>query len=110
VLARNDFENVSRKQRREPTFLFLNQGYGCPLSPTLFNVYINEVIKDWNQTYTKGINVQNNTKLNTILFADDQVIIASSEDNLQHFEQIWNDNFLQKIQSNGIHRTGTRTL
>jgi hypothetical protein len=31
----------------------------------------------------KGINVQNNTKLNTILFADDQVIIANSEDNLQ---------------------------
>jgi hypothetical protein len=44
---------------------------------------MNEVIKDWNQIYTKGINVQNNTKLNTILFVDDQVIIANSEDNLQ---------------------------
>jgi hypothetical protein len=63
----------------------INKGVrqGCPLSPTLFNVYINEVIKDWNQIYTKGINVQNSTKLNTILFADDQVIIANSEDNLQ---------------------------
>jgi hypothetical protein len=49
----------------------------------LFNVYINEVIKDWNQIYTKGINVQNNIKLNTILFADDKVIIDNSEDNLQ---------------------------
>jgi hypothetical protein len=51
---------------------------GSHLSPTLFNVHINEVIKDWNQIYTKGINVQNNTKLNTILFSDDQVVIANS--------------------------------
>jgi hypothetical protein len=63
----------------------INKGVrqSCPLSPTLFNVYINEVIKDWNQIYTKAINVQNNTKLNAILFVDDQVIIANSEDNLQ---------------------------
>jgi hypothetical protein len=90
----------------------------CPLSPTLFNVYINEVIKDWNQIYTKGIIVQNNTKLNTILFAYNQVIIANSEDNLKKGVFILNTTLnrfgmtvsCKKIQSNGIHRTGTRTL
>jgi hypothetical protein len=63
----------------------INKGVrqGCLLSPTLFNVYINEVIKGWNQIYTKGINVQNTTKLNTVLFADDQVIVGSSENNIQ---------------------------
>jgi hypothetical protein len=33
--------------------------------------------------YTTGIKISNDTKLNTILFADDQVVIANSEDNLQ---------------------------
>jgi hypothetical protein len=93
----------------------INKGVrqGCPLSPALLNVYINEVINDWNQIYTKGINVQNNNKLNTILFADDQVIIANSEDNLQRGVLTLNRFGMtvscKKIQSNGIHRTGTRT-
>jgi hypothetical protein len=56
---------------------------GCPLSPTLFNIYINEIIKRWNEKYTTGIKISNDTKLNTILFADDQVVITNSEDNLQ---------------------------
>ena len=33
--------------------------------------------------YTKGITVSTSTKINTLLFADDQGIIANSEDNLQ---------------------------
>jgi hypothetical protein len=37
----------------------------------------------WNQIYTKGITLSNTTKINTLLFADDQVIIADSDDNLQ---------------------------
>jgi hypothetical protein len=63
----------------------INQGVrqGCPLSPTLFNTYINEIIKQWNEKYSTGIKMSNDTKLNTILFADDQVVIANSEDNLQ---------------------------
>jgi hypothetical protein len=33
--------------------------------------------------YTTGIKISNDAKLNTILFADDHVVIANSEDNLQ---------------------------
>jgi hypothetical protein len=55
----------------------------CSLSPALFNTYINEIIKQWNEKYTTGIKISNDTKLNTILFADDQFVIANSEDNLQ---------------------------
>lgn len=56
---------------------------GCPLSPTLFNIYINEIILKWNQIYTSGIKITSALTLNTLLYADDQVIISNSEDNLQ---------------------------
>jgi hypothetical protein len=36
-----------------------------------------------NEKYTTGIKISNDTKLITILFADDQVVIANLEDNLQ---------------------------
>jgi hypothetical protein len=44
---------------------------------------MNEIIVKWNQIYTKGIAFSTTTKINTLLFADDQVIIADLEDNLQ---------------------------
>jgi len=56
-----------------------------PLSPTLFKIYVNEIVVRviWNQIYTKGITLPVSTKNKTQPFADDQVIIADSEDNLQ---------------------------
>jgi hypothetical protein len=56
----------------------------CPLSPTLFYTYLNEIIVKWKKIYTKGITLSTSTKINTLLFADDQVIIADSEDNLHY--------------------------
>jgi hypothetical protein len=44
---------------------------------------MNEIILKWSQTYTKGITLSTSTKIRTTLFADDQLIIADSEDNLQ---------------------------
>jgi hypothetical protein len=37
----------------------------------------------WNQTYTKGAVLSTSTKINTLRFADDKVIIANSKDNFQ---------------------------
>ncbi|XP_067138864.1 uncharacterized protein [Centruroides vittatus] len=37
----------------------------------------------WQGEYTLGIQLPNNIKFNTMLFADDQVVFANSEDNLQ---------------------------
>jgi hypothetical protein len=46
-------------------------------------IYVKEVIKHRSEKYTTGIKICNGTKLNTILLADDEVVIPNSEDNLQ---------------------------
>jgi len=55
----------------------------CPLSPTVFNIYMHEIIVKCNQIYTKGTASSTDTKISILLFADDQVILTDSEDNLQ---------------------------
>jgi hypothetical protein len=55
---------------------------GCPLSPVLFNLYLDEVIRILLQKL-KLSKYFKELIFNTLLFADDQLIIADSEDNLQ---------------------------
>ena len=63
----------------------INKGVrqGCPLSPTLFNIYLDEVITKWQKQDITGIKLSKNQQLSTLLLADVQVIIADTEDNLQ---------------------------
>ena len=56
---------------------------GCPLSPTLFNIYLDEIITKWQNQDITGIKLSKNQQLSTLLFADDQAIISDTEDNLQ---------------------------
>ena len=56
---------------------------GCPLSPTLFNIYLDEIITKWQNQDITGTKLSKNQQLSSLLFADDQVIIADTEDNLQ---------------------------
>ena len=52
---------------------------GCSLSPTLFKIYIQEAIYNWKRKMA-GMGIQMDEQcLITLLFADDQVIIASDE-------------------------------
>ena len=44
---------------------------------------MNEIIVKWKQICTKGITLSTNTRINTLRFADGQVIRADSEDSLQ---------------------------
>ena len=55
---------------------------GCPLSPVLFNLYLDEVIKIWLKKL-KPSKCFKGLIFNTLLFADDQFIISDTEDNLQ---------------------------
>ena len=55
---------------------------GCPLSPVLFNLYLDQVIRVWLKKL-KTSKYFKDLFFNTLLFADDQLIISDTEDNLQ---------------------------
>jgi hypothetical protein len=52
------------------------------MSPTLFNLYFDEVVRKW-QSQLKTNYFIGDITLNALLFADDQIILADSEGNLQ---------------------------
>ena len=56
---------------------------GCPLSPALFNIYLDKKITKRQNQDKIGIRLSKKQQLSTLSFADDQVIIADTEDNLQ---------------------------
>ena len=65
--------------------LHINKGVrqGCGLSLVLFNIYINKIIQEFKTVIKKGIQLNNRKLVNTILYADDQILMATSEDELQ---------------------------
>jgi len=67
----------------------------CPLSPTVFNIHVNEIILKWNKIYAKGITLSTGTNINALFFADGEVGTADSEENLQR--EVFT---LQKIAKN----------
>jgi hypothetical protein len=64
---------------------YTNKGVkqGCDLSPVLFNIHINKIIQEFKIVIKKGIQLNNRKLVNTILYADDQTLMATSEDDLQ---------------------------
>jgi len=65
-------------------FRFITQGVsqGCPLSPVLFNFYLDGAIWSWLQKL-KTSKYFKEFIFNTLLLTDDQLIISHKEDNLQ---------------------------
>ncbi len=66
---------------------------GCSLSPTLFNIYINELAVELEQSTAPGLTLQDqNFKL--LLYADDLVLLSSTPQGLQqHLDLL--DNYCQ---------------
>ena len=69
---------------------------GCPLSPNLFNIYINDIVERLNKATTTPLLLKNGSKISCLLYADDIVITSFSEDGLQkcpdelaHFTKMW---------------------
>ena len=68
---------------------------GCSLSPTLFNIYIDELTKMLEQSTAPGITLTN-TEVKCLLFADDLLLLSPTKEGLQQqldllhkFSQTW---------------------
>ena len=59
--------------------MHINKGVrqGCGLSPVLFNVRFNEILKEFKRAMKKSIQLNNRKFVNTILYADDQILMAT---------------------------------
>ena len=67
----------------EPIYINKRVIQGCGLSPVLFNIYINKILQEFKLVTKKGIPLNNRKILNTILYADNQILMTTSEDELQ---------------------------
>jgi len=62
------------------------------LSPVLVNIYINKIIQEFKIVIKKGTKLSNRKLVNTILrvYADDKILIATSEMNYKQWHITWN--------------------
>jgi len=58
----------------------------------IFNISIDDLLRNWKHKADVGIMLKRNVYLNTLLFADDQVIIQDSEGKLHKCVYILNQN------------------
>ena len=63
---------------------------GDSLSPTLFAIYVNS-LADTLTGHGAGVNISDNCKINSLFFADDLVLIALDENNMQLLLNLVND-------------------
>ena len=75
----------SKQEIKGQTFLDVKKGVrqGCPLSPSLFNIYINDIEKLLSGVNDTPITLDNGTNIICLLYADDIVIMSLSEEGLQ---------------------------
>ena len=57
---------------------------GCPLSPTLFNIYINHLAFDLDNSNSSPLQLPNGTYNSCLMYADDVILITSTPVGLQN--------------------------
>ena len=63
---------------------FIKFGQGCSLSPTLFQIYIQISLENWQKKFARmGLEIQDKT-IYSMLFADNQLLITQDYENLEY--------------------------
>ena len=81
---------------------------GCSLSPVLFNLYIENAIKEVKEKFKAGVTVHGE-RIKMLRFADDIVLVAEKQDDL---EEILNglENVLNESYSMRINKSKTKVM
>ena len=56
---------------------------GCPLSPILFNIYVNDIFKIMNENNESNIFLRENEPINVLMYADDVILLSETKEGLQ---------------------------
>ena len=56
---------------------------GCPISPILFNLYINDIFKMINSDNESDIFLEVGKKVNALMYADDLILLSDTKEGLQ---------------------------
>ena len=56
---------------------------GCPMSPWLFNIFLDMVIKEVQDSFQRGVYLDI-CQVQILSFADDTVLVAENEEDLKH--------------------------
>ena len=80
----NQAARIRIQGRNYPRKATIGQGVrqGCPLSPLLFSIYQERMMREAMNGIEEGIKV-GGKRMNEVRFADDQALLAESEDGLQ---------------------------
>ena len=74
------------KLNNKPTNFFNHEKgvrQGEPLSPTLFDIFINDLFEELDKSNTDPVTINNIDHLNALMFADDLILISTTKDGLQ---------------------------
>ena len=64
---------------------------GCPLSPLLFNIYVNDIFDLVDKNTPVSPELKAGNPINVLMYADDLVMLSQSEDQLQKNMSLLND-------------------
>jgi hypothetical protein len=84
-LYENSFSKIKIGKQLSSEF-YIQKGLrqGCSLSPTLFKIYIQNALENWQKKFAKMRLEIRDMTIYSMLFADDQLLIAQKYEELQN--------------------------